>query len=110
MIGIVATVAVLLAAGGVLAWLLARPPSAEAVAEDYLRALSEGDVAGIDGLLVDGTASPATETAFSGASGYITDYSFDLDDSGSGIRTARAEVTLGGDPHIVDFVLTEEGG
>ena len=43
MIGIAAAVAVLVAAGGVFAWLLSRPPSAEAVAEDYLRALSEGD-------------------------------------------------------------------
>jgi hypothetical protein len=109
-IGIAAAVAVLVAAGGVLAWLLSRPPSAEAVAEDYLRALSEGDFARIEGLLVDGSAPPAAETAFSGASEYISDYSFDLEDGGSGTRTARAEVTLDGDRAIVDFVLTEQDG
>jgi hypothetical protein len=103
-------VAMVLVGGGVLAWLLTRPPSAEAVAEEYLRALSEGDVAGVEGLLAEDSASPVTESAFAGASGYISDYSFDLEDSGSGTRTARAEVTLGGEPAIVDFVLTEQDG
>jgi hypothetical protein len=109
-IGIVAAVAVLVAAGGVLAWLLSRPPSAEAVAEDYLRALSEGDFARIEGLLVQGSVPPPTEGAFSGASEYISDYSFDLEDGGSGTRTARAEVTLDGEPAIVRFVLTAHDG
>ena len=57
-----------------------------------------------------GTTDPAAEAAFSGASGYISDYSLDLEDGGSGARTARAEVTLGGGPAIVEFVLTEQDG
>jgi hypothetical protein len=110
MIGIVAAAAILVVAGAALAWLLTRPPSPEAVADDYLRALSEGDVARIESLFTEGGLSPAAEAAFSGASGYISDYSLDLEDGGSGARTARAEVTLGGGPAIVEFVLTEQDG
>ncbi len=57
MIGLVAAVAILAAAGGdrgVARHTARRAP--QAVAEDYLRALSVGDFAGIEGLLAEGGA------------------------------------------------------
>lgn len=92
-------------------WILTRQPSADAVAEDYLRALSEGDFAAIEGLIVDGGEGLAqVETAFSGATAYISDYSFDIVDDDAGTRSVRATVELGGERGVVGFSLTREGG
>ena len=53
MVGIVAAAGALVIAGGVAAWILTRPASAESVADQYLRALSRGDASAIHGLLAD---------------------------------------------------------
>lgn len=111
MIGIAAVVGAVVVAGGVTMWLLSRPPSAADIAEEYLRALSTGDVAAIEGLVADPADLALAGSAFSGATSYITDYSFDLgDDDAADLRSVRAEVTLAGRPGIVGFVLTQQNG
>ena len=108
--GSVAAGGVLLAAAGLMAWFFSHPPSAEAVAEHYLRALAAGDVAGIEGLLAEGHDLGIAATAFSGADSYISDYSFGIDDGASGSRTVLAEVTLAAEPATVGFVLVPQDG
>lgn len=108
-IGLVAAVAILAAAGGIAAWLVTRPASPHAVAEDYLRALSVGDFAGIQGLLADGGADAGVAgTALAGAESYISDYTFDLEDGAAGTKTVHADVTLAGRPATVGFVLVQQ--
>ncbi len=111
MIGIVAasTALVVIVAGG-LVWILTRPPSAEAVAEEYLGALADADYPTIESLVGGGDGLDEVEAAFSGATGFISDYSFEMDDEASGTRRVRAEVDLAGEPAIVGFVLTERDG
>jgi len=110
-IGVVAAAAVLVAAGGVVTWLVTRPPSAEAVAEDYLRALSAGDFASVESLLAAGSPDlDAVATAFSGADSYISDYSFALEADGADSQQVRADVELGGEPAVVGFVLVLQDG
>ena len=86
MIGIVVAAALVVAAGAVGAWVLTRPPSAEAVADDYLRALSKGDLAGIESVVVDGHSRQLDQVgaAFAGAQGYISHYSVELGDERHG--------------------------
>ena len=110
MIGIVAAAAILVA-GGIVAWLVTRAPTAQAVAEDYLRALSAGDFASIDGLLAEGGEDvDLAGTAFAGADSYISDYSFEIEDGASAAVSVRADVTLAGQRAVVGFVLVQEGG
>lgn len=105
------TAAVVLIGAGVAVWLVSRPPSAEAVAEDYLRALAAGDAARIDELLDDGDEhAELALKALSGADSYISGYSFEVSPAEAGMRTVRADVTLGGEPGIVGFTLTERDG
>lgn len=109
-IGIVAAAAILVA-GGVAAWFLIRAPSAQAVAEDYLRGLSEGDFASIEGVLAErGEDVDLAGTAFAGADSYISDYSFDIEDGASAALSVHADVTLAGLPAVVGFGLVQEGG
>ena len=109
-VGIVAAGAVLIAAAGLVAWLVSRPPSAEAVAEDYLRALAAGDLARVEGLLAEDQDLGVARTAFSGADSYISDYTFDMDDADRGSRTVRAEVMLAAEPGVLGFVLIQQDG
>ena len=110
MVGIVAATGALVIAGGVAAWLLSRPASASEVADQYLRALADGDATKIDGLLAGEGLSEQTEATFAGASAYITDYSVDLAAESDAVRTARADVELGGAPAVVVFSLTQQDG
>jgi hypothetical protein len=110
-VGIVAAAGALLIAGGVAAWLLARPASAEEVADQYLRALADGDAAAIRSLHADDEAlSEQTEAIFAGATAYITDYSVALAAESDAVRTARANVQLDGDPAVIVFTLTQRDG
>ncbi|GAA1958338.1 hypothetical protein [Microbacterium deminutum] len=110
-IAIVAAAALVVAGGATAAWLLTRPPSAEAVADAYLRALSEGDFATIQGLVGGGDSDGRQlESAFSGASGHISDYSVRLSGESDAARTARADVELGGEKAVVTFSLTQQDG
>ena len=110
-IGIVAAATAVVVAGGVAGLVLTRPTSADAVADEYLRALSEGDFPAIESLVVDGGEDlEQVEAAFAGASAYISDYSFEIDDGGAGTQRVRAEVDLDGEPAVVLFVLTQEDG
>lgn len=110
-VGIVAAAAAIVVAGGVTAWVLTRPPSAEAVADEYLRALAHGDFAAVEGLVTAGDADSAQlEAAFSGASGYISGYSVELTGTSDAARTARANVELGGAKAVVTFALAQHDG
>ncbi len=108
-IGLVAgAAAIVLAAAGGAIWVLTRPPGPEETADAYLRALSEGDadavVALLQGELPTDDADRIT-TSFRGASGYLSDYSFELTGDGGGSRSVRAEVNLGDQPGVVGFAL-----
>lgn len=110
-IGIAAAAVVLVVAGGVTAWILTRPPSPEAVAEQYLQALSDGDFAAIEGLLAErDDGLDAAGTALAGAADFISDYSFEIGSESDAARTVRAEVQLDGEPAVVGFGLVEQDG
>lgn len=111
MVGIVAAAGALVIAGGVAAWILTRPASAESVADQYLRALSRGDASAIHGLLADDEGlDEQTDAMFAGADGYISDYSVALSAESDAVRTARADVELGGEPGVIVFTLTQQDG
>ncbi|MDN3494601.1 hypothetical protein QL996_01560 [Planococcus sp. APC 4015] len=109
-VGIVAGAAAVAIGAGVTAWIVSRPPSAEAVAESYLRALSEGDFDTIAPLLPDSVDAEHLESAFAGATGYISDYAYTLTGDGGGMLGVRADVEIDGEPGVVGFLLTPEGG
>ena len=113
-IGITAGVAAVLVAAGVAAWLFTRTASPEEAAEQYLRALADGDFAAIERMLPDDGVDEAilaqAETAFAGASDHIADYSFAVSDDAPGMRSVRADVQLDGGPGVVGFVLADVGG
>lgn len=111
-VGIIAGAAVLAMGAGLAVWAFSRPPSPEAAAETYLRALSDGDFDTIEGLLDhdDSADHDALRQTFEGASGYITEYDFAVMDDSSGMKGVRAEVELGGEPGVVHFALAESGG
>jgi hypothetical protein len=110
-VGIVVAAVLVVAGGGAAAWFLTRPPSPQSVADDYLRALSKGDISTIERLLVAGTADlPQIESAFAGASGHISHYSVTVAGSSDAERSARADVELGGSPAVVGFTLVQHDG
>lgn len=112
-VAVVGAAAVVAAGVGVAVWALDRPPTPEAVAESYLRALSEGDFAGIEAVMrepLEQTERDPLEAAFAGASGYITDYDFSVTDDGSGTKGVRADVEIAGAPGVVFFGLQSDGG
>lgn len=109
-VGIIAGVAVVVVGAGVAIWALTRPPSAESVAESYLRALSEGDFATIETLLPDTADAEQLGSMFEGATGYISDYDLTVTDDSSGSKGARAEVEIAGEPGVVFFGLQQENG
>jgi hypothetical protein len=99
------------AGGGAVAWFLTRPQSPESVADDYLRALSKGDISTIGGMLVAGTEDlPQIEAAFAGASGHISHYSVTVAGASDAERAARADVELSGSPAVVGFTLVQVDG
>lgn len=106
----IAVAAVAVVGGGVAWWLLAQPPSPEQTAESYLRALSDGDFAAIEELLDQPHDLAQAESAFAGASSYISDYTYEVHADSASTRSVRAEVELGGGPAVVGFVLTSQGG
>ena len=111
MVGITAAAGALVIAGGVALWTLTRPLSAEAVADQYLQALSNGDAAAIDRLVAgDDGLDEQSDAIFAGASGYISDYSVAISPESDAVRTARADVELGGEPAVIRFTLTQEDG
>lgn len=110
MIGIVVAAAVVVA-GGAAVWLFTRSPSAEDVARQYLTALSAGDVSAVRGLLAEAPAdADQIEAAFGGATGFITDFTFEMNDGDSEERRVSADVTLGGDAGVIGFVLAKTDG
>lgn len=103
-IGIAAGAVALVAAGGILWWMLGRAATPEQTAETYLRALSEGDAGGIRSLLAeepDGFDTIAE--VFEGADGYVDVASFEVRDD----RSVRAEVVFGDQPAVVGFTLAQ---
>lgn len=108
--GIVAGVAVVAIGAGIAAWTLTRPPSADDVADRYLRALSNGDFAAIAPLLPESVDAGHLETAFAGATAHLTDYAVTLTGDGDAV-SARADVRLGGADGVVVFGLarTDDG-
>lgn len=109
-IGIIAAAVVVVAGGAVAAWLLTRPQSPETAAADYLRALSKGDFAAVDAVLVSDSDPARLKSAFSGASTYISDYSVTISGDSDAARTARATVHLGDTRGVVTFGLVRHGG
>ncbi|GAA1993129.1 hypothetical protein [Microbacterium pumilum] len=110
-IAIAAAAVVLVVAGGVTAWILTRPPGPEAVAERYLQALSDGDFGTIEGLLAERDEGlDAVGAALAGATGFISDYSFQIENESDAARTVRADVELDGEPAVVGFGLVQQDG
>lgn len=105
-IGIAAGALALVVAGGAAWWLLSRPATAEQTAEAYLHALSTGDAAGVRGLLAqEPDGFDAIAASFQDADAYLQEYDFEVQDDDS----VRAEGTLGGEPAVIGFTLTETG-
>ncbi|MGN8551026.1 UNVERIFIED_CONTAM: hypothetical protein OHV15_00375 [Microbacterium sp. SLM126] len=108
-IGIVGVVAVAATAVGIW-WFLSRPPSAEAAANDYLRALEAGDYAVIETM----SASPLDDTvaaAFAGAESHIADVRIvQLEAGADGQATVLAEALLGGERRDLAFALRSRDG
>ncbi|MFB8145192.1 hypothetical protein ACFC1W_00440 [Microbacterium sp. NPDC056003] len=112
-VGIVGGIAVLaLAAAGVW-WFTSRPPTAQAAAESYLRALETGDFAVIAGLRGDDLGADAEsllQDAFAGAASYVSDpeiLEVRVDDDG--IAAVHAEALLGDDRHTLNFTMRDSG-
>ncbi|MET0736476.1 MAG: hypothetical protein ABWY55_12645 [Microbacterium sp.] len=107
-IGLVAgAVAVAIAGAGVAWWALSRPATAEQAADAYLRALSQGDFGAVSGMLAhEPDDLDRIEAAFTGASGYVSDYTFDVGSD----HSVRADAELDGRPVVVHFVLEEQDG
>lgn len=108
-IGIIGVVALAATAAGIW-WFLSRPPSADAVADEYLRALESGDYAAIESLV----ASPLDDTveaAFAGAESYVADARIvALETGADGDTTVRAEALVGGERHDLAFALRPRDG
>ena len=112
-VGIVGGVAALaLAAAGVW-WFTSRPPTAQAAAESYLRALETGDVAAIAGLRDDDLGADAqslVEEAFAGAASYLSEAEIlEVRAGDDGMAAVHAEGLLGGDRHTLSFTMHDTG-
>lgn len=112
-VGIVGGVAALaLAAAGVW-WFTSRPPTAQAAAESYLRALETGDVAAIAGLRDDDLGADAqslVEEAFAGAASYVSDAEIlEVRAGDDGVAAVQAEGLLGGERHTLSFTMRDTG-
>lgn len=111
LIWITVGVAALIAGVGITWAVVSRAPSPEDAAEAYLAALASGEYARVEPLLAEPDAvGPAVAAAFEAAESYIAeDYSLEtLEESAGGVGV-RAEVTLGGEPGIVLFLLRRLG-
>lgn len=108
-IGIATGAALVAVAAGFAIWAMTRPPAPDAVADSYLRALSEGDFDAIAPLLPDTVDAAGLRSSFEGASQYISEYTYSLDDDGEGLLGVRAQVEIDGDPGVVFFALGREG-
>lgn len=104
--------AALVVAGIGVAWIAVNgPPPPEEGAEQYLAALASGDLTRVEALLADDiTLDELTEATFSGATSFITDYTFEVVPDSSGAIGVRADVSLAGEPGVVFFTLRNQGG
>ena len=94
-------------------WALSRPPSVEDAAEDYLRALSEGDYATIAAMIEpspDAAAEATAADAFAGASYGTEPEVEEITRVGDGAAGVRASLELGGDRHTVFFAMELRNG
>jgi hypothetical protein len=104
-------VAIILTAGAVAAWVLTRPESAADAAGRYLAALSDGDFAAVESFLPDADEimTDQLSAAFAGATGYIEDVDYTVDEEGDGRGRVDADVELGGERRTVVFDLVQDG-
>lgn len=113
-VGIAAGAVAITVAVGVIWWLTTRPASADDVAQAYLQALQDGDFTSIEPLLpaegIDDADRAQLETAFDGATGYITEYAYELAEESAGSVGVRAEVELAGESAVVLFELERRDG
>ncbi|MCH6232243.1 hypothetical protein MK786_15930 [Microbacterium sp. CFH 31415] len=112
-VGIVGGIAVLaLAATGVW-WFTSRPPTAQAAAETYLRALETGDfavIAGLRGGELGADAESLLRDAFAGAASYVSDpeiLEVRIDDDS--LAAVHAEALLGDDRRTLNFTMRDGG-
>lgn len=107
-IGIAAGAALIATIGIVAAvWSTTRPPSADAVAERYLRALEAGDADTVAALLADPADAQIATRAFGGAVSYLSDYTFDTSEQTPGTVAVEADVRLDGESVAVRFELDQ---
>ena len=110
-VGIVGGVAALaLAATGVW-WFMSRPPTAEAAAESYLRALETGDfaaVAALGGDDAEGEDSTVAQ-AFTSAASYISDVEVVEVRAADGSASVQAEALFGDERRVLSFTMQDSG-
>jgi len=103
---------VVVAIAAAVGWALSRPPSVDDAAEDYLRALSEGDYDTIAAMIEpspDAAAEATVADAFAGAS-YGTAPEVEEITPSDGTAGVRASLELGGDRHTVFFGMELRNG
>lgn len=108
-IGIVGGVVVLAAVAAAVVWWVTRPPTADAAANDYLRALEAGDFPKIEAMLA-APVDAAVGAAFVSADAYVASARVDQLTEDGGRATVQAAAALGGEERELTFVLTSSNG